>query len=289
VAALLVAVAAACAAMRSGDDPEAGGAVRPAGASALADAGVPVAELPRLDERVPLGPGTLVATLRRTSTRLDEEADRWRRDGDLGDRRPPEALSRLATYESRIVAVLAARPSLSRAVVPRLPAALARRIAPEVRALRDLRRLHALSQRRPGPPPRIRIGRPEPLERLLAHYRAGQRRFGVGWHVLAAVNYVESRFGRLRNESVSGARGPMQFMPATWRAYGLGGDVRDPRDAIMGAANYLRASGAPRDYGRALYAYNPSPLYVSAVSLYARRIARDPRALPVLYAREVVG
>ena len=74
----------------------------------------------------------------------------------------------------------------------------------------------------------------------------------MAWHVLAAVNYVESRFGRLRNESVSGARGPMQFMPATWRAYGLGGDVRDPRDAIMGAANYLHASGAPRDYAPAV-------------------------------------
>ena len=288
MAALLVAVAAACAAMRFWDDQEAGSAVRPARVSAPADGTPPAEELPRLDERVPLGPRTLTATLRRTSTRLDDEADRWRRDGDLADRRPPEALSRLATYESRIVAVLAARPSLSRAVVPRLPSALAHRIAPEVRALRDLRRLHAMSQRRPGPPPRIRLGRPEPLETLLAHYRAAQRRFGVGWHVLAAVNHVESRFGRLRNESVSGARGPMQFMPATWRTYGLGGDVRDPRDAIMGAANLLRASGAPRDYARALYAYNPSALYVSTVRLYARRIASDRRALAVLYAREVV-
>jgi soluble lytic murein transglycosylase-like protein len=288
VGVLLVAVAAAHAATRSGGEPDAGSAVRPAAATALADALLPAEELPRLDERVPLGPRTLSAALLRTSERLDDEADRWRRDGDLADRRPPQALSRLATYESRIVAVLAARHSLSRAVVPRLPAALARRIAPEVRALRDLRRLHAMSQRRPGPPPRIRLGRPEPLETLLNHYRSAQRRFGVGWHVLAAVNYVESRFGRLRNESVSGAQGPMQFMPATWRAYGLGGDVRDPRDAIMGAANYLHASGAPRDYARALYAYNPSPLYVGTIRLYARRMARDPRALPVLYAREVV-
>jgi membrane-bound lytic murein transglycosylase B len=36
-------------------------------------------------------------------------------------------------------------------------------------------------------------------------------------------------------------------MPATWRAYGLGGDIQDPRDAILGAANYLRANGARRD------------------------------------------
>jgi membrane-bound lytic murein transglycosylase B len=275
---MLVAVAAAHAATRLAGEPDPGPAAGPA----------PAAQLPQLDERVPLGPRTLAATLRHTAERLDDEAGRWRRDGDLAADRPPDALSRLATYEARIVAVLAARPSLSRAVVPRLPAALARRVAPELRALRDLRRLHAISRRRPGPPARVRLGRPEPLASLQRHYRAAQRRFGVGWHVLAAVNYVESKFGRLRNESVSGARGPMQFMPATWRAYGLGGDVREPRDAIMGAANYLRASGAPRDYARALYAYNPSSLYVRTVRLYARRMARDPRALPVLYAREVV-
>jgi soluble lytic murein transglycosylase-like protein len=249
---------------------------------------VPGADLPALRERVPLGPQTLTATLRATSERLDREAARWRREGDLAAERPPEPVTRLATYEARIVGVLAQRPSLSRRVVPRLPARLARRIAPEVRALRDLDALHRRSRRRPGPPPKVRLGRPEPAATLLAHYRAAQRRFGVGWHVLAAVNYVETRFGRYRNESISGARGPMQFMPATWRAYGMGGDVRDPRDAIMGAANYLRASGAPRDYRRALYAYNPSPLYVRTVRMYANRMARDPDAFPALYAREVV-
>ena len=79
----------------------------------------------------------------------------------------------------------------------------------------------------------------------------------------------------------------MQFMPATWAAYGMGGDVRDPRDAILGAANYLRASGAPRDYARALYAYNPSPLYVRAVRSYARVMARRPHAFYELYAWQV--
>jgi membrane-bound lytic murein transglycosylase B len=98
---------------------------------------------------------------------------------------------------------------------------------------------------------------------------------------------VESQFGRLRNESVSGARGPMQFMPATWAAYGLGGNVRDPRDAILGAANYLHANGAPRDEARALYHYNPSRLYVSAVRRYARRMRRDPDVFYEYYAWHV--
>jgi hypothetical protein len=64
----------------------------------------------------------------------------------------------------------------------------------------------------------------------------------------------------------------------------MGGDVRDPHDAIRGAANYLRASGAPRDYGAALFAYNPSPLYVNAVRQYARVMAARPRAFYELYA-----
>jgi membrane-bound lytic murein transglycosylase B len=119
---------------------------------------------------------------------------------------------------------------------------------------------------------------------LLRHYREAQRRFGVSWPVLAAVNFVETAFNRIRNESSAGAQGPMQFIPSTWRRYGMGGDVRDPRDAIHGAANYLRHSGAPRDYPRALYAYNPSADYVDAVLRYVRRIRRDRRAYYAFYA-----
>jgi membrane-bound lytic murein transglycosylase B len=79
----------------------------------------------------------------------------------------------------------------------------------------------------------------------------------------------------------------MLFMPATWRAYGMGGDIHDPHDAILGAANMLRANGAPSSYARALYRYNPSPLYVDAVRRYARLIARNRHALPFLYLWEV--
>jgi len=122
---------------------------------------------------------------------------------------------------------------------------------------------------------------------IRAHYRAAHRRFGVGVPLLAAVHFIESRFGRVRNNSVAGAQGPMQFMPATWAAYGLGGDVHDPRDAILGAANYLHANGAPRDNRRALLRYNPSALYVDAVISYAREIRNNRRAFYEYYARQV--
>ena len=119
------------------------------------------------------------------------------------------------------------------------------------------------------------------------HYRDAWRRFRVGFPLLAAVNFVESAFGKVRNESTAGARGPMQFMPATWRAFGLGGDVNDPRDAILGAANYLRSNGAPRQEARALLRYNHSHAYVSAIRRYARMIRSDERAFYILYARAV--
>jgi membrane-bound lytic murein transglycosylase B len=122
---------------------------------------------------------------------------------------------------------------------------------------------------------------------LLSYYREAQKRFRVSWNVLAAVHFVESKFGKLRSTSAAGAQGPMQFMPATWRAYGLGGNVHDPRDAILGAANYLRASGAPRDLRGALYAYNHSVAYVDAVLRYARRIASDRTTFYALYCWQV--
>jgi hypothetical protein len=79
----------------------------------------------------------------------------------------------------------------------------------------------------------------------------------------------------------------MQFMPATWKLYGHG-DVRDPRDAIFGAARYLVASGGRRDIADALYHYNPSADYVIAVRSYARRMRADPRAYYGYYYWQVI-
>ena len=101
------------------------------------------------------------------------------------------------------------------------------------------------------------------------------------------MNLVETGFNRIRSNSTAGAQGPMQFIPSTWRRYGMGGNVRRPRDAIMGAANYLHASGAPRDYRRALFAYNPSTLYVDSVLRYARTMRRRSDAYYALYSWQI--
>lgn len=127
--------------------------------------------------------------------------------------------------------------------------------------------------------PRWRIVAPAPVKRLLGHYREAQRRTGVPWTYLAAINLVETRMGRIRGTSTAGAQGPMQFIPATWEAYGAGGDVNDPRDAILAAARLLKANGAPRHMAGALWHYNPSASYVRAVSEYARTMRRSDSAL----------
>ena len=92
--------------------------------------------------------------------------------------------------------------------------------------------------------------------------------------------------GRIRGRSTAGAQGPMQFMPATWDAYGRG-DINDPADAIEAAARYLAASGAPQDMRGALWSYNHSDLYVDAVSAYAEVMKADPRAFRGYYHWQV--
>ena len=214
-----------------------------------------------------------------TKTELGRAIDAW---VGAGDSRPPSEFTLDALYDQRIELLLAGRPGLAHATLRLVPAGIARRLQANLAAKRELWQLTPLTHRR-----RFRTGSALPPVALLGYYRAAERRFGVRWNVLAAVNFVESAFNKLCNNSATGAQGPMQFMPATWRAYGLGGNVHDPHDAILGAANYLRANGAPGDNRRALVHYNPSTLYVDAVLRYAREIRSDRRAFYEYYARQV--
>jgi membrane-bound lytic murein transglycosylase B len=234
---------------------------------------------PPPDEPVPRDPPQLAARLATTTRDLNEGIDRWRATPRATT---PQDVTLDALYQQRIYIVLAANPRLSRAVLGRLPTRLERDARDEIEARRTLAGLS-----RPRPLRAFRVGPAEPAARLRRYYVEAERRFGVSWRVLAAVNYVESAYNKLRNVSSAGAQGPMQFLPSTWRAYGLGGNIHDPHDAIIGAANYLHANGAPRDYRRALYHYNPSSSYVSAVLRYARLIRADARAYYVFYSRQV--
>jgi Transglycosylase SLT domain len=237
---------------------------------------------PGADSTLPRDPDALAQRLTATQRGLDRAIDAWRAHGDPARGAPPEDVTLYALDQQRIHILLSGRPRVAKAVLARVPGRVAAHARASIRARRMLGGLAT-----PQPMSAFKTGPARPAGALLRYYREAQRRFKVSWRVLAAVNLVESAFGRMRNHSTAGAQGPMQFIPQTWAAYGMGGNIRDPHDAILGAANYLHANGAPRNYRAALYHYNPSSLYVDAVLAYANRIRRDARNFFSYYAWQV--
>jgi murein DD-endopeptidase MepM/ murein hydrolase activator NlpD len=100
--------------------------------------------------------------------------------------------------------------------------------------------------------------------------RAGEA-YGIPWQVLAAINKIETNFGRNMGPSSAGAVGWMQFMPETWLRWGLDADGDriadpwDPEDAVYAAARYLAAAGGRTDLERGVFAYNHADWYVRDV------------------------
>ena len=88
---------------------------------------------------------------------------------------------------------------------------------------------------------------------LLPIYQAAGIQYGVRWEVLAAINEIETDYGRNLNVSSAGAVGWMQFMPLDVEALRRRRQRRrqkdpyNPVDAIFAAARYLRAAGADSD------------------------------------------
>lgn len=117
-------------------------------------------------------------------------------------------------------------------------------------------------------------------------YEAAGAKYGLDWAVIAGIGKVECDHGQDPDPSCTqegavnsaGAGGPMQFIASTWAMYGVDGEGQsgapdrwNPADAVYSAANYLRASGAPKDYRRAVYAYNHAWWYVDEVEAWAKK------------------
>ena len=234
--------------------------------------------LPEPRAALPHRPARLAAALTATTRRLREALERWDPATTV-----PRGVTFLALHQQRMLRLMTVRRRLGDATLARLPRGVRGQARDTVLARRHL----AAIPRSPGRLPRVRVARAAPAAELRGHYAEAQRRFGVPWSILAAVNFVESAFGRVRSASEAGARGPMQFLPPTWRAYGMGGDIDDPRDAILAAANYLRHAGAPADLDRALFAYNHSTSYVRAIRRFAKAMRADERAFLSYYAWQV--
>ncbi len=120
---------------------------------------------------------------------------------------------------------------------------------------------------------------------LLPIYQAAGAAYGIPWQVLAAINEVETDYGRDLNVSSAGAEGWMQFLPSEWSRYGV--DVNDsgfedpynPADAIFAAARYLKAAGGEGNIRAAVFSYNHSQAYVNSVMLRAQLLGGTPPQL----------
>jgi murein DD-endopeptidase MepM/ murein hydrolase activator NlpD/uncharacterized membrane protein YgcG len=120
---------------------------------------------------------------------------------------------------------------------------------------------------------------------LLPIYQAAGTAYGIPWQVLAAINEVETDYGRDLSVSSAGAEGWMQFLPSTWAQYAVDAngdgfkDPYNPADAIFAAARYLRAAGGDRNVRAAVYSYNHSQAYVDSVLLRAQLLGGTPPEL----------
>ncbi|MGI8773511.1 MAG: transglycosylase SLT domain-containing protein [Actinomycetota bacterium] len=210
------------------------------------------------------------ARLQRLEKRLSEGIDAWLESGD-----PPRGpqwreleLTGLALQKT--YRWLAHNPKMARKVETHLSGNVAYKLRANVKAARTIGALVKPLKK----PVKMKTTEPTSPKKLLRYYREAEERFDVPWNILASVNFIESKFGRLNGPSSAGALGPMQFMPATWDHYGRG-DPMKPYNAIMAAARYLSASGAPDRMRDALWAYNHSDAYVDAIQIHARVIKQD--------------
>lgn len=184
-------------------------------------------------------------------------------------------------------------PSVEQAIAaklpstPTIPADIFRQaLAFNVSAGRHLIALGGKSAPKDAPPAEWKIIAPVPSDELIAHYKAASLETKVPWPILAAVNFVETRLGRVAGVSSAGAQGPMQFLPSTWAAYGKG-DINSVKDSIAAAARYLQLNGAPERMDDALWRYNHSDHYVEAIKAYANRISMDVNSFRGYYEWQV--
>ena len=198
---------------------------------------------------------------------------------------PETALVAAARRQQKAYRVLARHPEWDAVVRPRVPPALLDAFDRNINARRQVARVNGGAP--PDTMPAWRIVAPPPADELLGYYRKAQDASGVGWAYLAAINMIETGFGRIAGVSTAGAQGPMQFLPSTFAAYGEGGDIHSPHDSIMAAGRHLAANGFTEDPGRALYRYNNSDRYVQAVTDYATVLESEPATFAGYYRWDV--
>jgi membrane-bound lytic murein transglycosylase B len=195
-----------------------------------------------------------------------------------------------ARQEELRVYELAGYDTVQAAVVPLLPGGIQGAFQDSISALHSLYILAGIDQYYLV---NVHFNHPytdaEPLSALRAYYSEASLRYGVDPSYLAAINFIESNFGRVKSDSSAGAQGPMQFLPSTWTEYGQGGNIQNPHDAILAAARYLQHNGAPYNMRNAIWHYNNSFDYVDSVEGFARAYRADPGWLDRMYYWNTTG
>lgn len=195
-----------------------------------------------------------------------------------------------AREEQSRVYELAGYASVESSVLPLLPQGLQSSLGDTISMLHSIYILAGIDQYYlVNPHFTLPYASAKPLSDLRTYYLQAQRLYGVDASYLAAINYIESKFGRVLGPSSAGALGPMQFEPGTWSAYGNGGNVMDPHDSILAAARYLAAHGAPYDMRDAIYHYNLDFNYVDAVESLAHAFRADPGWMDRMYFWDTTG
>lgn len=196
---------------------------------------------------------------------------------------PEPALTAAAHREQAAYRAIGHHPEWDATTRPRIPAELTDVYDRNVDARRQLDALTPVRDTLPA----WRVEPPAPPDELLNDYHQAEFESGVGWNYLAAINFIETRFGSIVGASTAGAQGPMQFLPSTFAGYGQGGDIHSPHDSILAAGRYLAANGFANDRDRAIYGYNHASEYVRAVDQYAALIGADPATFTAYYRWDV--
>lgn len=194
-----------------------------------------------------------------------------------------EVLVAAARRQQEAYRAIGRNPDWDAVIGPLIPAQLTDIYSRNVEARRNLSAMTPVTDTLPA----WRVVAPAPADELLGYYREAEAATGVDWTYLAAINLIETRLGRVDGTSDAGARGPMQFLDATFAEYGAGGDILAPRDSIMAAARMLSANGFAENRDGAVFQYNHDDRYVRAVADYAAVLTADPSAFTGYYRWDV--
>ena len=209
---------------------------------------------------------------------------------ELAKDRAAYAFRNAARSEELHIYALASYASVENAVIPLLPASLQGSIRNAIGGLHSLYILGGIDEYYLV---NVHFFHPhtntDTLSALRSYYSEAAQRYGIDTSYLASINFIESNFGRVKDNSSAGAQGPMQFLPSTWTQYGQGGNIHDSHDSILAAARYLVRNGAPYNMRNAIFQYNHDFDYVDAVESFARAYRTDPGWLDRMYYWNTYG